>query len=93
MNSRIVTICLVAICSFLAAQYAARTSVEIPIGSPFAIAAKASVVTVSAAIALMAAYSMLRAIRKNKWLCALTKGGIAVGTSLAVLAIKFLWVV
>lgn len=91
--NRIGTACLAAICLFIVAQYAARTAIEIPTGSPFAIAAKGSVITAAAAIALMAAYSMLRAIWKNRWLCALTQGGIAVGSSFAVLAIKFLWVV
>ena len=91
--NRIGTVCFAAICSFIVAQYAARTAIETPMGSPFAIAAKASVIMVVVAIALMAAYSMLRAIRKNRWLCALTQGGIAVGSSFAVLAIKFLWVV
>ena len=87
-----ITVCFAAICSFLSAQYAARTAIEIETASPCAIAAKATAIMVTAVAALTAAHAMLRAMHMRCWRSAMAHGAIGVGAAIVIMAVKFLWV-
>lgn len=80
------------ICSFLAAQYAVRTAIEIEAASPYAIAAKITTIMVTAVVGFTAANAMLRAIHMRCWRSAI-QGAIDVGgAAIVIMAVKFLWV-
>lgn len=86
------TVCFVSICSFLSAQYAARTAIEIEAASPCAIAAKATTIMVTAVAALTAAHAMMRAIHTRCWRSSIAHGAIGIGGAIVIMAVKFLWV-
>jgi hypothetical protein len=83
---------LMAICSFLSAEYSARTAIEIETASPCAIAAKTTTIMVTAVAAFTAAHAMLRAIHMRCWRSAVVYGVIGVCAAIVIIAVKFLWV-